>query len=342
MKRTHVETEFTNDVVEWSPLADGSATGSSALRGVIGTLVALFATIAMAGSLMVAPAPAVWADEATDQSSQSADQSGQSADQTGSGSESEQSAVTVTDNITDTENLLGDNLGKVTDAIESTKQETGVTVKLLYLPKFASGKNPEEWATDVLNSTNPEANTVLLAVASEDGNLVVAISKNSDKWLQDAAGEMSAAALKPLTDGDTPDWSGSAIALTDQIKASKTTSTPTAASHIGVVVFIVALVVLVVAAAVFFVLHKKGHTKARSHAERQLARRERRRSRRGSDSATKNGAADGDSDDNDNDDGTVADDGPDDVESSKAADDHPDDTHNPTNDSDDIQETSRG
>ncbi|MBT1176615.1 TPM domain-containing protein [Bifidobacterium callimiconis] len=245
-------------------------------RGVIGMIIALVATVAMTGSLMMAPAPLTWADDATDQSSQSTDQSG-------SGSEGTQSAVTVTDNITDTENLLGDNLGKVTDAIDSTKQETGVTVKLLYLPKFAEGKDPEEWATDVLNSTNPEPNTVLLAVASEDGNLVVAISKNSDKWLQDAAGEMSSAALKPLTEGDTPDWSGSAIALTDQIKAAKTTSTPSAASHVGVVIFIVALVVLVVAAGVFFVLHKKGHSRAQSRAEKQLARRQRRRSKRGGD-----------------------------------------------------------
>lgn len=247
-----------------------------ASHGVIRVIGTVLATIAMAGSLMMAPAPATWADEATDQSSQSADQSG-------SGSEDNQSAVTVTDNITDTENLLGDNLGKVTDAIDSTKQETGVTVKLLYLPKFAEGKDPEEWATDVLNSTDPEPNTVLLAVASEDGNLVVAISKNSDKWLQDAAGEMSSAALKPLTEGDTPDWSGSAIALTDQIKAAKTTSTPSAASHIGVGIFVVALVVLVIAAGVFFVLHKKGHSRARSRAEKQLARRQRRRSKRGGD-----------------------------------------------------------
>lgn len=274
MRRTHVETKVTDDVVEWHPLGDGTRAGSGmASHGVIRVIGTVLATIAMAGSLMMAPAPATWADEATDQSSQSADQSG-------SGSEDNQSAVTVTDNITDTENLLGDNLGKVTDAIDSTKQETGVTVKLLYLPKFAEGKDPEEWATDVLNSTNPEPNTVLLAVASEDGNLVVAISKNSDKWLQDAAGEMSSAALKPLTEGDTPDWSGSAIALTDQIKAAKTTSTPSAASHIGVGVFIVALVVLVVASGVFFVLHKKGHSRARSRAEKQLARRQRRRSRR--------------------------------------------------------------
>ena len=35
-----------------------------------------------------------------------------------------------------------------------------------------------------MESLDPKPNTVLLAVASNDGNLVVAVSSNSDEWLK--------------------------------------------------------------------------------------------------------------------------------------------------------------
>lgn len=201
--------------------------------------------------------------------------------------------VTVTDNITDTENLLGDNLGKVSDALSATKKETGVTVRLLYLPKFSEGQDPDQWAANLLKDSNPAPNTVMLAVASEDGNLVVVVSSNSDEWLkrQDTVDSLSQAALNPLTKGDTPDWSGSAIALTDQIKTLHEASSTSRFSNVGIIVFIAALAVLVIAAVVFVVLHRRG----KSRADRQLARRERRRSGRRS-RATESGADAGSTD----------------------------------------------
>ena len=54
---------------------------------------------------------------------------GSAEDNTGTG-------ITATENITDTENLLGSNVAEIADAISATKQETGVTVHLLYLAKF--------------------------------------------------------------------------------------------------------------------------------------------------------------------------------------------------------------
>ncbi|MBW3087159.1 TPM domain-containing protein [Bifidobacterium sp. 82T24] len=203
---------------------------------------------------------------------------GESATPSQQGTGSSDVGVTVTNNITDTENLLGDNLGKVSDALSATKKETGVTVRLLYLPKFSEGQDPDQWAAGLLKDSNPAPNTVMLAVASEDGNLVVVVSSNSDEWLkkQDTVDALSQAALNPLTKGDTPDWSGSAIALTDQIKTLHEASSTSKFSGVGIIVFIVALAILVVAAVVFVILHRRG----KSHADRQLARRERRRSGR--------------------------------------------------------------
>ena len=56
------------------------------------------------------------------------DNSGDSSD---SSSSSTDSGVTITENITDTENLLGSHAAEVTDAIAKTEKETGVHVHLL-------------------------------------------------------------------------------------------------------------------------------------------------------------------------------------------------------------------
>ena len=108
-----------------------------------------------------------------------------SSDSSDSSSSSTDSGVTITENITDTENLLGSHAAEVTDAIAKTEKETGVHVHLLYLSSFNSQQKPGDWAATVMESMNPKPNTVMLAVASNDGNLVVVVSKNSDKWLLD-------------------------------------------------------------------------------------------------------------------------------------------------------------
>lgn len=126
----------------------------------------------------------------------------------------------LSSSITDTENLLGSNVGAVNDAIDQLHEDSGVSVRLLYLTSFSAGEDDvDQWASDVLESTDPGPNTVLLAVASHDGNLVVAVSSNSDEWLrrQQTVDELSQAALDPLVENDTPDWSGSAIAMVERI-----------------------------------------------------------------------------------------------------------------------------
>ncbi|WP_165777329.1 TPM domain-containing protein [Bifidobacterium primatium] len=267
----------------------------------------LVASLIIAAMVGGAAAPAVHAADATSTPSASATASGSSS------SSDSGDAVTVTDNITDTENLLGDNLGKVSDALDRVKKEDGVTVKLMFLPKFVEGKDPNEWAKEVLKATNPAPNTVLLAVASEDGNLVVAVSANSDDWLssKEAVDSLSKAAWAPLNE-QTPDWSGSAIALATQISALKKSSSSSRFSTVGIVVFVIALVVLAAAATAFVVIHRR----RKARINRQLARRERRRARRNAGSA------------NDSTDGSA------DGSSSVGS---PDDS---TNDSADIQETS--
>ncbi len=79
--------------------------------------------------------------------------------------------------------MLGSNLTKVTDAISSTYDSTGVSVKLSYMLHFEGVEDPDQWAQEALDATNPKPNTVLLAVALNDGKLVVAVSGNSESWL---------------------------------------------------------------------------------------------------------------------------------------------------------------
>lgn len=167
--------------------------------------------------------------------------------------------MTVTDNITDTQNLLGDNVGAVTDAIKKTKKESGVDVRLLYVDTFGDVSNPERWASDVLESTKPAPNTVMLAIASGDGNLVVVVSPKSDEWLSSkkTADELSKAALDPLTSKDTPDWSGSAIAMMNRLDTLSQTSTSSKTSRIGVGLMIAIPVALLAAVAIVMLLRRR-------------------------------------------------------------------------------------
>ena len=71
-------------------------------------------------------------------------------------------AGTMTDTITDPQNLLGSDVGSVKDAIEETAEQTGVSVRLLYLPHFYEGVKPEIWASRALESMKPAQDTVML------------------------------------------------------------------------------------------------------------------------------------------------------------------------------------
>ena len=175
------------------------------------------------------------------------------ADETGEDTDPDLDGGALTSSITDTENLLGSNVTEVTDAIDQLHEQTGVSVRLLYLSSFSAGEGQvDQWASDVLESTDPEPNTVLLAVASHDGNLVVAVSANSDEWLhrQSTVDELSQAALDPLVENDTPDWSASALDMIEQINVVYRTATSPSvivigAAALGGVVMILAIVVVV-------------------------------------------------------------------------------------------------
>lgn len=175
------------------------------------------------------------------------------ADETGEDTDPDLDGGALTSSITDTENLLGSNVTEVTDAIDQLHEQTGVSVRLLYLSSFSAGEGQvDQWASDVLESTDPEPNTVLLAVASYDGNLVVAVSANSDEWLhrQSTVDELSQAALDPLVENDTPDWSASALDMIEQINVVYRTATSPSvivigAAALGGVVVILAIVVVV-------------------------------------------------------------------------------------------------
>ncbi|WEV46010.1 TPM domain-containing protein [Bifidobacterium sp. ESL0690] len=178
-----------------------------------------------------------------------------------------QSTGELSADVTDPQNLLGGSVSKVNDEIASTKQETGVTVRLLYLANFTGTKDPDKWAGESLQSTKPPANTVLLAVASNDGRLVVAVSHNSDNWLKDNdhVSQLSQAALGPIQKGDNPDWSGSACAMMDEIKVlHKQEASKKPKIIIGVSV---GVVVVLIAVGVVVMLRKRkaaGHKHAKS------------------------------------------------------------------------------
>lgn len=128
-------------------------------------------------------------------------------------SSSDQGQATFSQDITDPYNVLGSNLTKVTDAISSTYDSTGVSVKLSYMLHFEGVEDPDQWAQEALDATNPKPNTVLLAVALNDGKLVVAVSGNSESWLYNktTSDQLLKSAYGPVS-GRNPDWSGSAIA----------------------------------------------------------------------------------------------------------------------------------
>lgn len=190
---------------------------------------------------------------------------------------------TLTENITDPQNLLGSNVSAVTDKIKETKQQSGVTVRLLYVESFGTEVNPTKWASGVLESLSPKPNTVLLAVASGDGKLVVVASGNSEDWLRNSKtmDALSEAATDKLAKSGAQDWSGAAIAMMDQIMLLKKTSTSGSLSKIAVIV-LMCVVVLIVGTIVFVVLRNRRRRKeAELDAARAAAGKRTRANRRG-------------------------------------------------------------
>lgn len=182
------------------------------------------------------------------------------ADETGEDTDPDLDGGALTSSITDTENLLGSNVTEVTDAIDQLHEQTGVSVRLLYLSSFSAGEGQvDQWASDVLESTDPEPNTVLLAVASHDGNLVVAVSANSDEWLhrQSTVDELSQAALDPLVENDTPDWSASALDMIEQINVVYRTATSPSVIVIGAAALGGVALVLVTVAVVMLIRRRR-------------------------------------------------------------------------------------
>ena len=174
------------------------------------------------------------------------------------------------DNSSDSSDSSSSSTAEVTDAIAKAEKETGVHVHLLYLSSFNSQQKPGDWAATVMESMNPKPNTVMLAVASNDGNLVVVVSKNSDKWLLDnkTVDKLSEAAQQPLLE-NPPSWSGAATAMMDQIVKSKKASTSSSTVIVGIIIMGVVLVALVIIIVVMVVIHRRKEIKKDSKAELQ-------------------------------------------------------------------------
>lgn len=166
---------------------------------------------------------------------------------------------TMTDDITDPQNLLGSNVSAVTDKVKQIKADTGVTVRLLYVDSFGKKVKSVEFVKQVLESVSPKPNTVLLAVASGDGRLVVASSSNSDEWLRKTStiDALSKAANDKLATSGEQDWSGAAMAMMDEIVKEKKTDTSSATVAVGVIGMAATLVALIAVIVVAFVLRRR-------------------------------------------------------------------------------------
>ena len=164
--------------------------------------------------------------------------------------------------ILDTQNLLGNDMAKVSDAITRTREQTGVQVRLIYVDSFNSTESPDAWARETLKSLDPAPTTVLLAVATNAGNLAVVVSPDSDEWLrsQQSVDALSEAASAPLTGvkaGESPDWAKSAIDMMDVIQREKSTSTSQSAVMIGIIALIAVVAVAAVAVGVVIVQRRR-------------------------------------------------------------------------------------
>ena len=117
-----------------------------------------------------------------------------------------------------------------------------------------------------MDATNPKPNTVLLAVALNDGKLVVAVSGNSESWLYNktTSDQLLKSAYGPVSDKN-PDWSGSAIAMMDSIATIKTTTAQrgTVWKWVGISVMCGVLVVLIVIGVVTVVRPVRRDTKGK-------------------------------------------------------------------------------
>lgn len=259
----------TGDVVEGSSFSGGfgvsyrDANGDNSMcrrfRRVICVILMIVMWITVVPSVTVMSSSVAWADgETSDTGSTDTSSESSGSSDSGSSESSSASSPTFSQDIIDPENVLGSDVTKVTDAIASTKEKTGVTVKLSYLTNFSGAKDADTWAQEALDASNPERNTVLLAAALNDGKLVVAISSNSDDWLnKEAAETLSSAALDPVVSGSTPDWSASALAMMDEIVTLKQTSTRKSDITLGVVAMGSVLVVLIGIVVVIIVLRRR-------------------------------------------------------------------------------------
>lgn len=259
------------NVVEYAERNDGvSKRSRAALVSVIAAaMVMAFALLAAISLAALSSSPALAATPSASSSSSVSSSASSSAAASSSGS----SSARISDAITDTQNLLGGDLSSVTDAIAHTKKETGVTVRLLYLAQFEAGKNPDTWTSQLLESLNPQPNTVMLAVASQDGNLVVAVSSNSDEWLrkQSTVDDLSKAALHPIVADSTPDWAASAKDMMNAIVQEKKTSTTTSTVWVGVGIFAAVLLLLAIITVAVTIMRRRHAGKepsGRTHSHR--------------------------------------------------------------------------
>ena len=148
-----------------------------------------------------------------------------------------------------------------------------------------------------MDATNPKPNTVLLAVALNDGKLVVAVSGNSESWLYNktTSDQLLKSAYGPVS-GRNPDWSGSAIAMMDSIATIKTTTAQrgTVWKWVGISVMCGVLVVLIVIGVVTVVRRRRDTKGKQPDAEKDAGKSTEKATKKGTGKSAKKRRSKGD------------------------------------------------
>ena len=115
--------------------------------------------------------------------------------------------------IVDDSGVLDGDASRVADAISEVQSDSGYTLYVVYVDSFTSPSDAEAWARDVVTAKNMGPREALVAVATEQRNLQVAV--RDDSRIDDARQEaIYNAAVEPLrgnSDPSSADWAESAV-----------------------------------------------------------------------------------------------------------------------------------
>ena len=159
--------------------------------------------------------------------------------------------------VVDDSGVLGGEAAEVTDAITEVQSDTGYTLYVVYVDSFTDPSNATAWARDVVTAKNMGPTEALLAVATEQRNLQVAVLDDSriDFDRQQAVGEAALETLRASGDPSAEDWAQAAVDAAETLgsgqSAGSSTNSSSGSSMVPLLVLFAAVVLGGVAAFMF-------------------------------------------------------------------------------------------